>query len=408
MVNSHKKGKILRKTAVPLIVLVLNFCAFSYDFAGGTGEPNDPYQIETAEQLLFIGTDPNLLDKNFILINDINLNPNLPGGKVFEDSLIAPDINDANFFWQGTPFSGCFDGNNHIITNLVINADDKNYIGLFGYIVYGQVKNLCIEDFYVCGYSGVGGLAGISVFSTITSCYTSGKVVNYWLCCGGLIGATRDVNITNCGTRGDITGYSYLGGLIGDNGYNTIDNCYADCFVNGNMYVGGLIGINYSGIISNCYSTGLVTIAAQYSGGLIGRDSSGTMTACFWDVENSGTTDGVGNKDPDPNGVYGRTTEQMQTLTTFTDYGWDFENIWAICEGTNYPKLQWQIPLADLLCPDGVNFLDFAFFSDYWLETGCADSNGCDGTDFDLSGQVDSRDLKIFIDCWLGKLEIEG
>ena len=40
-------------------------------FAGGTGEPNDPYQIVTAGQLTAIGSDPNLLDKHFVLVADI-------------------------------------------------------------------------------------------------------------------------------------------------------------------------------------------------------------------------------------------------------------------------------------------------------------------------------------------------
>ena len=35
-------------------------------FAGGTGEPNDPYQIATADQLISIGSDPNLLDKHYL------------------------------------------------------------------------------------------------------------------------------------------------------------------------------------------------------------------------------------------------------------------------------------------------------------------------------------------------------
>ncbi|HOV77792.1 MAG TPA: hypothetical protein PLS24_07170, partial [Sedimentisphaerales bacterium] len=36
-------------------------------FAGGTGEPNDPYQIATAEQLIAIGSDPNLARSHFVL-----------------------------------------------------------------------------------------------------------------------------------------------------------------------------------------------------------------------------------------------------------------------------------------------------------------------------------------------------
>jgi hypothetical protein len=92
----------------------------------------------------------------------------------------------------------------------------------------------------------------------------------------------------------------------------------------------------------------------------------------------------------------------MQTITTFTDVGWDFRDIWTICDGMNYPVLQWQIPAADFLCPDGVNFIDFAFFATHWLDDMCSAANYyCGGTDFDNSGSVGFTDLEIFADNWL-------
>ena len=56
--------------------MVICGCAdalFGVEFAGGTGEPNDPYQIATAEQLIGFGADGDLLDKHFVLIADIDL-----------------------------------------------------------------------------------------------------------------------------------------------------------------------------------------------------------------------------------------------------------------------------------------------------------------------------------------------
>jgi hypothetical protein len=43
----------------------------------------------------------------------------------------------------------------------------------------------------------------------------------------------------------------------------------------------------------------------------------------------------------------------------------------------------------------------FAFFAERWLNTNCAASNNCDGTDFDLSGTVDLNDLAVFVQNWL-------
>ena len=69
-------------------------------YSGGTGEPNDPYQIATAADLIALGETPADYDKHFILTADIDLDPNLPGRKVFDKAVI------------GT-FTGVFDGNGH-------------------------------------------------------------------------------------------------------------------------------------------------------------------------------------------------------------------------------------------------------------------------------------------------------
>ena len=38
----------------------------------------------------------------------------------------------------------------------------------------------------------------------------------------------------------------------------------------------------------------------------------------------------------------GKMTAQMQTATTFIDAGWDFQSVWMICEGGDYPRLRWE------------------------------------------------------------------
>jgi hypothetical protein len=71
-------------------------------------------------------------------------------------------------------------------------------------------------------------------------------------------------------------------------------------------------------------------------------------------------------------------------------------------DGVDYPRLNWQSPVGDLACPDGVNFVDFAYFAGRWLESDCALSNNfCGGTDMDSSGTVDMQDLAMFAENWL-------
>ena len=99
---STKTYRLLAGTVVLLSFWAGLLPAQPYHFAGGTGEPNDPYQIATAEQLISIGSDPNLLDKHFILLNDIDLDPNLPGGRVFTQAVIAPSEDPV--LLEGSPF----------------------------------------------------------------------------------------------------------------------------------------------------------------------------------------------------------------------------------------------------------------------------------------------------------------
>ena len=86
-------------------------------FSGGTGEPNDPYRLGMAEQLLWLADSPDLWDKAFLLVHDIDLDPNHGGQSAFTDAVIPV-------------FSGIFDGNDHTISHLTITG--TSHLGLFG------------------------------------------------------------------------------------------------------------------------------------------------------------------------------------------------------------------------------------------------------------------------------------
>jgi len=119
-------------------------------YSGGTGEPNDPYQIATAADLIALGNEPNDYDKHFILTADIDLDPNLPGRKIFDRAVITPDMNDANLEWEfdGTPFTGVFEGNGHVISHLKIRGE--GFLGLFGQICYpAKMLNLSLLGVFV-------------------------------------------------------------------------------------------------------------------------------------------------------------------------------------------------------------------------------------------------------------------
>jgi len=535
-------------------------------YAGGTGEPNDPYQIATAQDLITLGETPEDYDKHFILTADIDLDPNLPGRKIFDKAVIAPDTNDTKDFFEGVSFNGAFDGNSHVISNLHIQGGDYlGYLGLFGQLDSGaMVSNLGLEAVDVNGtgnyigglvgkndgsidtsystgtvngsYGGwyfasevgglvgqnhgnittsystatvtgdenVGGLAGSNGseidmsyststvngrwkigglvgmnYGSNTTCHSNGTVTGEWdvgglagsnsgriamsystgtvigemgiggfmglnwgeitmsystdtvtgdTAVGGFVGLNVGI-ITKSFSTSIVTGNVETGGLVGQNGVNiptrerngAVFNCYSTGAVTGDWAVGGLVGANRLGNIDMSYSTGVVTDMDPNSssppfppddpfdpiykgaGGLVGGNIS-NITSCFWDMETS--------KQDTSDGGTGKTTAEMQMASTFHDAGWDFigeadngtEDIWSICEGTNYPRFVWQIPVGDFVCPDGVTIEDFAFFMEHWLDGNCDPSNGyCEGTDLDQSGTVDVIDLEIFFESWPDK-----
>ena len=258
----------------------------------------------------------------------------------------------------------------------------------------------------VRGKLTVGGLTGSNItnvhggFGKIDNCYSTANVMATNRIAGGLMGINYTI-VKNCYAAGNIDGNSLTGGLAGVNYGGTLENCYAIGSVEGNSGVGGLVGVTRESTIKYCYAVGEV-LGDVNTGGLVGSTydiNNDFYTKCFWDNTVNSGLPGIGNTS-DPN-VIGESTANMQTQSTFTDAAWDFIDIWDICELTNYPKFIWQIPIGDFVCPDGVNFIDYSFFTSHWKQDNCGVSNDCDGTDLDLLGTVDFNDLRILVDNWL-------
>ncbi len=333
-------------------------------------------------------------------------------------------------------FKGIFDGNDHTVSSLSISG--AHYLALFGQVESeAEIYDLSINDVNIIGLNKIGALCGWN-FGSIVDCNTSGKVTGNTTI-GGLCGHNNGVisnsyssttiisssstggfcglnygyinncssdsfvfgdddsytigglcgrnfsNINNCFTFGSVNGHSGIGGLCGVNS-GEINNCFATSSVIGFEDVGGLCGINFENL-NRCYSTGSVS-GTNYVGGLCGSNKDTINYSYFLDT--AGPDNGLGTP---------LTHTQMKQQASFVS--WDFNDIWAICEGMNHPRLQWQIPTADWLCPDGVDFADYSFFSNHWMMTDCNDFNDCNSTDLDFSGSVDADDLDIFTTYWL-------
>ncbi len=362
-----------------------DFFLFSIDalatrkYAGGTGDPNTPYLIATAEQMNAIGTHPDDWDKHFQLTADIDLSAfdGKDGRPAF--NIIASD--------PSVPFRGTFDGGGHTIAGFSYEVRQADHIALFGVVAdpNTRIENLTLTDPNVkvewgqhtaalvahlregtlsnCHARGgavegmwyVGGLLGASGYSepnggtlrtraTIVNCSYEGSVLGGFTMIGGLAGRDFDGVIYNCYTAGEVSGEYDTGGLIGDSTFSRIVSSYSTCTVVGGTYVAGLVGRGFAGDIIQCYATGPVT-GDHNTGGLLTDvfDDSTTVLASFWDMERSGQATSAGGE--------GRTTAEMQDPQTFIEADWDFvgldnvpSDIWAEPEGGGYPILWWQLP----------------------------------------------------------------
>jgi len=351
------------------------------DWLDGQGTEQEPYRIDTADQMILFGRASVLWDKHFVLGADIDLDPDLPGRKIFDRAVIAPSCG-----WP--PFSGVFDGNDHTISHLTISGDSD--LGLFGVSGWeATISNLGLEAVDINGTGGcVGGLVGYNRGSSIANCYSTGSVAGNG-CVGGLVGSNwgsitdsysncivsgnEDVgglvgsnvrSITMSYSTGSVNGDMSVGGLVGNNGgsittsYSSgpvsgiedagglvghnrgdVTSSYTIGRVTGRSFVGGLVGWN-EGDVTSSYSTGRIG-GARFVGGLVGY-GGGDITSSFWDRNTSGQSTSDGGT--------GLNTGQMQMASTFLDAGWDFvdetingtDDIWWIPEGLGYPRLWWE------------------------------------------------------------------
>jgi len=319
--NGQAKTRISR-TIVLLVCISLFSCSALAKYSGGTGDANDPYQIADVNDLLTLANDANDYNKCFIMTSDIDLDPCLPGGQVFTTAVISRDtINDYSGYFDGNAFAGDFNGTGHKVRNLSINADNgydngNYYLGLFGVIDGGKLKNLGIENVsIICGSGSIiiGGLTGVLMDNNdiISNCYSTGIIYGggWSTNAGGLVGYNRGHIIDSFSRCNIIAGQfsSCLGGLVGVNaGANKpkdpiiigdINNCYSTGCVTGGEesdHVGGFVGSNAGNTI-NCYSTGAVASGdySEYIGGFAGENVPGYFYDIGGDINNCYSTSAV-------------------------------------------------------------------------------------------------------------------
>lgn len=174
----------------------------------GSGTSEDPYQVETLNNLYWITQNSSSWDKYFEQTADIDAatTSGWDGGAGF-----LPIGNSI------TAFTGSYNGQGDTVAGLTINRATTTFVGLFGFAVGGEVKNIGVTNASITGDYFVGGIVGYALNST---------------------------DIANCFSSGSSTGTAFVGGIIGSlEDSSTIDNSGSTASVSGNRYVGGIAGI---------------------------------------------------------------------------------------------------------------------------------------------------------------------
>ena len=266
-------------------------------------------------------------------------------------------------------FKGTYDGNNKTISNLIVNAPNRNYQGLFGYTYKAVIKNV-----------------------TLANCNITGKQ-----CTGGIVGyASASTAIENCHVRGNIlataSNASDHGGIVGrDNSdSNKFKYCLNTGVVNGNQFVGAIAGKVYSvRNYDHCYYSNQSTIKA------FGKDSSsedysgrgevayvvttGENISKIEIAEQTVVTSAISGKKYCTKGDWTLTLKPNQTDVTFVSYA---------CEGGT---------LSDLTTADGTHKLTITD-NNVTISALVSNNNGTDVSGVTIADIPDMR--------WLGNVAV--
>ena len=279
------------RIAIVLIICcwgVVGLCVNTAAALDGSGTEADPWRIKSLEDFNDFAADANYWDDYTRLETDVNL-----AGQTYTTAVIALDTDNTNYTFEGTSFSGIFDGAGHRVSNLIIDDGGigNDYLGLFGYTENGQVNNLSVKNIIIRVVQEsylIGGLIGFNNTTALTNCHVSGEISaeQYSRVIGGMIGRNIDAEIANCNTANNIYPGMHtteVGGLIGSNVNGVITNCYTTGAVSGeykSYELGGLIGRCNDGTITDCYTTGNVNGYGQL-GGLVGHNVDNIVTNCY-------------------------------------------------------------------------------------------------------------------------------
>ena len=281
----------------------------------GQGTPDDPYLIESAENLAWLAHSVNerqdlevtydyhglpyyhfydlqaYQDTCFRLVIDVDLGGNsgllwMPIGNrqyVDQNDYNGPigtphyTLGVGAVYYYYACFSGRFDGNGHAIDHLTcyVNTNwsyTSIHHGLFGKTSDASLTNLSIQNINlaISDGSSSGGVVGDADNTSISDCFVSGSIRGGIV--GGVVGNAKACRIEHCTSQVDLVGGNSQGGIVGQLVCDTLQNSDKGVFhcgflgsVHNGYNVGGIVGFCKGVVgglgmarVENCFCRSLI------------------------------------------------------------------------------------------------------------------------------------------------------
>ena len=290
------------------------------------------------------------LDASYFLLNDIDCTET----KNWNEGAGFAPVGSPN-----EPFFGSFDGAGFEIKGLIINRADFRDIGLFGASFEATIHDVTLTDFDVKGKNNTAAVVGNAFDSdiyniVIKNLNIEGQNNNT----GAVSGYSRKSDYNKIYAEAKVSGRKFTGGLIGTADEVTINQSYAYGIFIGDRELGGIIGRAIDSKVISSY-TNSITVASSKVGGLIGvienineitksyaastsnGAKAGGLVGFYLPKASIATFNSYFDKDisgivASPVGGVSYESNEMYQRANFTD--WDFDTIWFIDDGNDYPK----------------------------------------------------------------------
>lgn len=300
-----------------------------------------PTAIGTCAELQAMGLD---LDEDYLLTADIDCE-----GFDSGDGFGFAPVGTNSGSWA--PFTGTFDGQGHVISNLTVNRQSSHERALFGIAQFADIRNVGLENVEIAGNGSVGGLVGLAITTSISQVYVTGSVVGYNRT-GGIVGFAKEgTTVTDSYTAAEVDSVAYCGLTVGS--------------------------IEQESAILRTYSSGE---SPECEAVIVAAVDSSTISDSFFDCTVAGNCSATG----------AQSSTTLQTQSHYTTVGWDFDDVWAIDAPSTYPCLRWQEG-----CGDGPPVCD-------------PTDATCDDVDDDCDESIDENYASIATSCGVGACASTG